>query len=328
MYDGFSEHQVGRSGSPAPETGLRPGRLRSPSRHPLRPAGSFSSAQAGRQCYKFVHHGLGQPKAAMARLVLLDSAAAEVAFFLALSLVPLVAGITIALVSLFRVGLQPFWEGVADDVCGGVSSRRRGAAVGGLRCQQGVADGRLPARALELVSLHVVVPSRDRLDDIPAMSAHLRGPGDELPDRGCSRFGWWRWSRWLSFLLVAPSIQHGLLGLPALSDLSSSVFSILRGACSVPGILFVAIWLTYRVAAGTQVGSRVALVALLGLTGFRWQLRPDCARPPSRSGGAAGSPAHSAARAVPDLDLPHRLDPPARRTPADAARLGSRGQLA
>jgi uncharacterized BrkB/YihY/UPF0761 family membrane protein len=49
---------------------------------------------------------LAKPKAAMARLVLLDSAAAEVAFFLALSLVPFV-GIAIALVSLwFPVGLS------------------------------------------------------------------------------------------------------------------------------------------------------------------------------------------------------------------------------
>jgi hypothetical protein len=49
---------------------------------------------------------LAKPKAAMARLVLLDSAAAEVAFFLALSLVPFV-GIAIALVSRwFPVGLS------------------------------------------------------------------------------------------------------------------------------------------------------------------------------------------------------------------------------
>jgi membrane protein len=70
------------------------------------------------------------------------------------------------------------------------------------------------------------------------------------------------------FLLVAPSIQHGLLGHSALSDLSSSVFSILR-VLLVPGILFGAIWLTYRVAAGTRARSFwVALVALLASLGW------------------------------------------------------------
>jgi membrane protein len=70
------------------------------------------------------------------------------------------------------------------------------------------------------------------------------------------------------FLLVAPSIQHGLLGLPALSGLSSSVFSIVR-ALLVPGILFGAIWLTYRVVAGTQASPlRVALAALLASLGW------------------------------------------------------------
>jgi membrane protein len=69
------------------------------------------------------------------------------------------------------------------------------------------------------------------------------------------------------FLLVAPSIQHGLLGLPAHSGLSS-VFSILR-VLLVPGILFGAIWLTYRVAAGTRARSFwVALVALLASLGW------------------------------------------------------------
>ncbi len=51
----------------------------------------------------------------MARLVLLDSAAAEVAFFLALSLVPFV-GITIALVSFFPVGLSASIGKVLHDV--------------------------------------------------------------------------------------------------------------------------------------------------------------------------------------------------------------------
>jgi membrane protein len=70
------------------------------------------------------------------------------------------------------------------------------------------------------------------------------------------------------FLLVAPSIERRLIGLPALSDLSSWVFSTLR-VLLVPGILFGAIFLTYRVVAGARVGSlRVALVALLASLGW------------------------------------------------------------
>ena len=70
------------------------------------------------------------------------------------------------------------------------------------------------------------------------------------------------------FLLVAPSIQRGLLELSALSDLSSAVFTTLR-TLLVPGILFGAIYLTYRLGAGARVGSfRLALVALLASLGW------------------------------------------------------------
>jgi hypothetical protein len=79
---------------------------------------------------------LAKPKAAIARLVLLDSAAAEVAFFLALSLVPFV-GITIALVSLFPVGLNASIGKVLHDVL--LGSLRSPA-----RCFVGRAPG--PAR--------------------------------------------------------------------------------------------------------------------------------------------------------------------------------------
>lgn len=66
------------------------------------------------------------------------------------------------------------------------------------------------------------------------------------------------------FLFVAPSIEHGLLGRPALSGLFSTLRVLL-----VPGILFGAIFLTYRVVAGKQAGSlRVALVALLASVGW------------------------------------------------------------
>ena len=70
------------------------------------------------------------------------------------------------------------------------------------------------------------------------------------------------------FLLIAPSIQQTLFGLRALSDLSSSAFAILR-VLLVPGILFGAIWLTYRVAAGTIAGVfRLSLVSLFASWGW------------------------------------------------------------
>jgi uncharacterized BrkB/YihY/UPF0761 family membrane protein len=67
------------------------------------------------RCYKFDIMDLARPKAVMARLGLLDTAAAEVAFFLALSLVPFV-GIVIALVRLFPAGLSVSIGKVLHDV--------------------------------------------------------------------------------------------------------------------------------------------------------------------------------------------------------------------
>jgi membrane protein len=70
------------------------------------------------------------------------------------------------------------------------------------------------------------------------------------------------------FLLVAPSIQRSLLDLPALSDLSSWTFMAMR-ALLVPGVLFGAIGLTYRVVVGPRAGaSRVVLAALLATLGW------------------------------------------------------------
>jgi len=70
------------------------------------------------------------------------------------------------------------------------------------------------------------------------------------------------------FLLVAPAIERGLLGLPDLSDLSLSAFSALR-ALLIAGVLFGAIYLTYRVVAGTRAGRlRAALAALLASLGW------------------------------------------------------------
>jgi membrane protein len=210
-----------------------------------------------------------KPKAAMARLALLDSAAAEVAFFLALSLVPFVgiaivlagrwlpAGLSASIGKVLRDSL-PAESPVADEV---LRWARSSASKGWLT-----------------VGFLLALWSSFRF-----MSLCLHTLGSMIS--GDVRSPSWTWRStarsllllavWMValvatalFLLVAPSVQRGLLGLPALSDLSSSVFSTLR-VLLVPGILFGAIWLTYRVAAGTLAGSfRVTLVTLLASLGW------------------------------------------------------------
>jgi membrane protein len=70
------------------------------------------------------------------------------------------------------------------------------------------------------------------------------------------------------FLLLAPSIQKGLIGPSALSDFSSSAFSGMR-LLVVPCVLFVAIYLTYRMSMGAGPTSlRVVLVAVLATAGW------------------------------------------------------------
>jgi membrane protein len=206
----------------------------------------------------------GKPKAAMARLVRLDSAAAEVAFFLALSLVPFV-GIAVALVSRwFPVGLSASIGKVLSNVLPAES------AVTGevLRWARSSAS-----KGWLTVGFLLALWSSFRF-----ISLCTRALGSMIS--GDVRSSAWTWRStaqsllllavWMMalvatalFLLVAPSIEHGLLELPALSGLSSAVFSTLR-VLLVPGILFSAIFLTYRVVAGKQAGwFRVALVALL-----------------------------------------------------------------
>ena len=212
---------------------------------------------------------LAKPKAAMARLVLLDSAAAEVAFFLALSLVPFV-GIAIALVSRWLPGGLSTSMG---KVLGDMLPAESPVAGEVLRWARSSAS-----KGWLTVGLLLALWSSFRF-----MSLFRRALGSLIS--GEVRSSAWTWRSiarsllllavWMValvatalFLLVAPSIEHGLLGLPALSDLSSSVFSTLR-LLLVPGILFGAIWLTYRVVAGTRAGSlRVALVALLSSLGW------------------------------------------------------------
>lgn len=212
---------------------------------------------------------LPKPKAAMARLVRLDSAAAEVAFFLALSLVPF-AGIALVLAGRwFPAGLS--------------------ASIGNVLRNVLPAESPVPGEVLRWTRSSV---SKRWLtagfllalwSSFRFMSLCIHAVESMIS--GEIRSSAWTWRSmarsllllvvWMVallatalFLLVAPSIEHGLLGVSALSDVSSSAFSALR-VLLVPAILFGAIWLTYRVVAGGRAGSiRVALVALLASLGW------------------------------------------------------------
>jgi membrane protein len=207
----------------------------------------------------------GKPKAAMARLVRLDSAAAEVAFFLALSLVPFV-GIAVALVSRwFPVGLSASIGKVLSNALPAES------AVTGevLRWARSSAS-----KGWLTVGFLLALWSSFRFISLCTRALGSMISGDVRP----SAWTWRSTARsllllavWMValvatalFLLVAPSIKHGLLELPALSGLFSTVRVLL-----VPGILFGAIFLTYRVVAGKRTGSlRVALVSLVASLGW------------------------------------------------------------
>jgi membrane protein len=211
---------------------------------------------------------LAKPRAVMARLVLLDSAAAEVAFFLALSLVPFV-GIAIVLGSHFPVGLSASVAKVMRDVLPAGSP-----VTGDVMRWASTSAG----TGWLTVGFLLALWSSFRFSSLclHALVAMMSGEVRSAP------WSWWSIVRslllltvWMValvstalFLLVAPSIERGLLGLHVLSDVSSSVFSMLR-VLLVPGVLFGAIWLTYRVVAGTRVGFlRLALAALLATLGW------------------------------------------------------------
>lgn len=212
---------------------------------------------------------LAKPKAAMARLALVDSAAAEVAFFLALSLMPFI-GIAIALASRwFPVGLGASIGKVlrdvlpADSPVAGEVLRWAGSSVS----KGWLTVGFLLALWSSFRFMSLCICALGSM-----ISGHVRSSAWTLRSTVRSLLLLVVWMVALVatalFLLVAPSIEHGLLGLPALSVFSSSVFSTLR-VLLVPGILFGAIYLTYRVVAGPRAGSlRVALVSLLVSLGW------------------------------------------------------------
>jgi membrane protein len=211
---------------------------------------------------------LTKPKAALAKLALLDSAAAEVAFFLALSLVPFV-GIAIALAGHFPAGMSASIAKVLRDMLPAEST----VASEGLRwARSSASKGWLTVGFLLALwsSFRFISLCLRKLDSMIASDVRSSPWTWRTIVRSLLLLAVWMVALVATalFLLVTPSIEHGLLGLPALSDASSLVFSTLR-VLLVPGILFGAIWLTYRAVAGRRAGSlRVALVALLASLGW------------------------------------------------------------
>jgi len=209
-------------------------------------------------------------KAVAAKLVLAESAAAEMGFYLALSLVPLV-GVTIALVSRWLpLDLSVSLEEVLRAVLPAASHVAPGEVLGWARSS--ASQGWLT------VGFVLALWTSFRF-----MSLCLRSLGTMVSTDVHPQVKAWRAAArsllllvvWIValvatalFLLVAPVIERGLLHLSELSELSLSAFAALR-ALLIVAVLFGAIYLTYRVVAGTRAGwFRVALAALLASLGW------------------------------------------------------------
>ncbi len=209
-------------------------------------------------------------KAVAAKLALVDGPASQMAFFLALSLVPLV-GVTIALVSRWLpLDLNASIEEVLRGVLPAASNVAPGEVLGWARSS--ASQGWLT------IGFVLALWTSFRFMSLCVRSLGAMLPADTRPPVK----GWRSAARsflllvvWIValvvtalFLLVAPAIERGLLRLPMLSDFSLSAFSALRQVL-VAGVLFGAIFLTYRVVAGTRTGpSRVALAAMLASLGW------------------------------------------------------------
>ena len=209
-------------------------------------------------------------KTAAAKLALADTGATEMAFYLALSLVPLV-GVTIALVSRWLpLDLSASIEEVLRGVLPAASHVAPGQVLDWARSS--ASQGWLT------VGFVVALWTSFRF-----MSVCMRSLGTLVSTDGRPPVKAWRSAArsllllvvWIValvatalFLLVAPAIERGLLHLPELSELSLSAFAALR-VLLIVAVLFGAIYLTYRVVVGARAGwFRVALAALLASLGW------------------------------------------------------------
>ena len=192
------------------------------------------------------------------------------AFFLALSLVPLV-GVTIALVGRwFPVDLSASIEEVLRAVLPAASNVAPGEVLGwaSSSASQGwLTVGFVVALWTSFRFMSLCIRSLCTI-----VSAGVRPPVKAWRSAASSLLLLVVWVAALVatalFLVVVPAIESGLFRLPKLSSFSLSVFSALR-AFLIVGVLFGAIYLTYRVVVGTRVGwFRVALAALLASLGW------------------------------------------------------------
>ncbi len=209
-------------------------------------------------------------KAVAAELVLADSAAVQMAFYLALALVPLV-GVAIALVSRWLpVNLGAPIEEVLRAVLPAAANVAPGEVLAWARSS--ASQGWLT------VGFVMAFWTSFRFMSVCMRSLGAMVSTDVRP----AVKGWRSAARslvllvvWIValvatalFLLVAPAIERGLLHLPKLSEFSLSLFAALRVVLIV-AVLFGAIFLTYRVVVGTRAGwLRVALAALLASLGW------------------------------------------------------------
>lgn len=209
-------------------------------------------------------------KAVATKLALADRGAAEMAFYLALSLVPLV-GVAIALVSRWLpLDLSSAIEEVLTAVLPAASRVAPGEVLGWARSstsQGWLTVGFVVALWTSFRFMSLCIRSLGAM-----VSADVHPPVKLWRSAARSMLLLLVWIAALvataTFLLVAPAIENDLLRLPRLSDLSLSAFSALR-AILIGGVLFGAIYLTYRVVVGARVGRlRVALAALLASAGW------------------------------------------------------------
>ena len=206
----------------------------------------------------------------IAKLALADSAAAEMAFYLALSLVPLVA-VAIALVSRWLpLDLSASFEEVLRDVLPAASHVAPGEVLGWARSSTGqgwLTVGSVVALWTSFRFMSLCIRSLGMM-----VSTDVRPPVRAWRSAARSLLLLVVWIVALVttalFLLVAPAVERGLLRLPRLSGLSPSAFSALREIL-IAGVLFGAIYLTYRAVVGARAGRpRVVLAALLASLGW------------------------------------------------------------
>ncbi len=209
-------------------------------------------------------------RAAAAKLARADSGATEMAFYLALSLVPLV-GVTIGLVSRWLpLDLSASIEEVLRGVLPAASHVAPGEVLAWARSS--ASQGWLTAGFVVALwtSFRFMAVCMRSLGALVSTDVHPPMKAWRSAARSLLLLVVWIVALVATalFLLVAPAIERGLLHLHKLSELSLSAFAALR-VLLIVAVLFGAIYLTYRVVVGTRAGwLRVALAALLASLGW------------------------------------------------------------